>query len=223
VVEVLLGLLLVSGAAAAAARVRAHRSSRRDASAELHVLRQLAFEDVMLFGEELAALGRLTEGHALDDAGLREYEDALEAYDRAEPLVHRLHAAEEAGAVVDLLAGGRFSAARVRARVTGEPLPERQTPCFFNPQHGPAPVDVLWTPSGHGTRRVPACRQCAARTRQGLDPEVLMLTVGYRKVPYWEAGDVVGPYTRGYRPRTPTEGRIDGQAKGTAYGGYSGT
>jgi hypothetical protein len=71
-------------------------------------------------------------------------------------------------------------------------------PCFFNPQHGPSSEDVRWTQPGRGTRVVPACAQDAARVANEETPEVRMVSVGKRKVPYWEAGRGYLPYGDGY-------------------------
>jgi hypothetical protein len=85
----------------------------------------------------------------------------------------------------------------VRARVAGRPVPELRVSCFFNPQHGPSMRDVEWTTARHGTRRVPACSQCLARVAAHEKPDVRMVTIGPRTVPYWEAGMAYLPYTRG--------------------------
>ena len=119
---------------------------------------------------------------------------------------------DQVSRVVDTLSTGRFALACVLARAEGQPLPDRRTPCFFNPQHGPAAADVLWTQPGHGTRRVPACAQDAARHAAGESPEVRMLVIDGRRVPYWEAGDLLLPYTQGYFPARISDARRDGKA-----------
>jgi hypothetical protein len=100
--------------------------------------------------------------------------------------------------VIDTLTDGRYALACARARTGGEPPPERRTPCFFNPQHGPAARDVVWTPRNGATRKVPACAQDAARVQAGEDPPVRMVRYGEQQVPAWEAGAPTEPYRVGF-------------------------
>ena len=45
---------------------------------------------------------------------------------------------------------------------------------------------------------MPACAQDAARVAARRQPELRTVTVGSRRVPYWEAGAAYLPYSRGY-------------------------
>ncbi|MFD7157125.1 hypothetical protein ACFV9C_21185 [Kribbella sp. NPDC059898] len=168
---------------------------QRRRAEELRHVRVMAEEDVVRFGEELTRLG---EDAPLDAEARHDFQAALDAYETAERLVDRLNSFEAISAVVDTLTDGRYALACVRARVAGEPLPERRTPCFFNPQHGPAAVDVVWTPSAGPTRRVPACAQDAARVQAGEDPPVRTVRYGEHDVPAWEAGAPNEPYRIGF-------------------------
>jgi hypothetical protein len=117
--------------------------------------------------------------------GLDLYEDAKTA----------LTAAEDAAAVravEPLLDEGRFHLACVLARRDGTPMPTRREPCFFNPQHGPAVADVLWTPPHGAERRIPVCSVDATRLDEGLQPEVRMVRVGDRSMP-WYAAEPLSP------------------------------
>lgn len=171
---------------------------RRRRAEELRHVRLMAEEDVVRFGEELGRLGELLDGVDLDAETRHDYQAALDAYETAERLVDRLATFDAISAVVDTLTGGRYALACVRARVAGEPLPVRRTPCFFNPQHGPAAVDVVWTPRSGPTRRVPACAQDAARIHAGEDPPVRTVRYGEHDVPAWEAGAPNEPYRIGF-------------------------
>lgn len=215
--ELLLILLAGGGAVFAGKKAQQRREDRRTRLAELDTVRRLAEEDTILLGEELRRLDTVTEGHRLDEEGRQDYQTALDAYESAQRIVDRLRSAEEVSRVVDALAAGRYAVARVRARVEDRPLPTRRTPCFFNPQHGPATRDVLYTQPGRGTRSVPACAQDAARSAEGQEPEVRRVRVGSRLVPYWEAGEVFRPYTNGYFPTTVTEMRRDHKALYTTH------
>jgi hypothetical protein len=197
--EWLLLLTLVAGGGAyGARRLAALRSDRRERAEELEAVRHLADEDVTEYGEQLQHLGDDLGERELDVETRRDYQHALDAYEKAKWAAPRLADIDEISALTDLLADGRYAVACVRARVAGEQLPERRVPCFFNPQHGPSYADVMWTTARHGTRRVPGCQQCAARLASREKPDVRTVTIGSRRVPYWEAGSAYLPYTRGY-------------------------
>ncbi len=198
----LVGAAAVGGVGAAGntvlSRVRGRRASRRDSQAELAGVRHLAEEDVVVFGEELQRLDEVVGDHPLDADARRDYQTALDAYEKAQRSLDRLHRLEEISRVTDALASGRYALACVRARVEGTALPAMRTPCFFNPQHGPAATEVMWTTGRHGTRRVPACAQDAARVANRESPEVRTVYDGSNQVPYWEAGAAYEPYRSGY-------------------------
>lgn len=172
------------------------RAQHQEEAAELDGVRRLADEDVTLLGEELHRLD--AEVDRLDAEGRVDYQRALDAYESAQRLVPRLARADEVSKVTDTLSAGRYAVACVRARLEGRPLPELRVPCFFNPQHGPSVRDVVFTPRRRGTRTVPACAQDAARVEAGQEPDVRMVTIGSRPVPYWEGGRAYMPYGEGY-------------------------
>lgn len=163
----------------------------------------MAEEDVIQFGEELTRFGG-----ELDAEVRHDYQVALDAYESAQRIVDKLPSVDSVHAVVDTLTAGRYALACARARVAGEPLPERRTPCFFNPQHGPAAGDVVWTPLSGPTRRVPACAQDAARIRAGEDPLVRMVRYGEMQVPAWEAGAPNEPYKVGFFSASPARAQV---------------
>ncbi|MFC9692773.1 hypothetical protein ACFTSF_29765 [Kribbella sp. NPDC056951] len=170
------------------------RRRRRDLR-ELEHVQLMAEEDAIVFGEELTRFG---DAHELDADARHDYQTALDAYESGKRLVDKMKSVEAISAVIDTLTAGRYALACARARVDGLPLPERRTPCFFNPQHGPASLDVVWTPRSGATRRVPACAQDAARIKAGEDPPVRMVRYGEQQVPAWEAGTPNEPYRIGF-------------------------
>ncbi len=197
-------LVVLGGAggagAYAAQRFRVARGERRETARELEHVRQVADQDVTVFGEQLRRLGEHVAGHELEQVARDDYQVALDAYEHAKREVTRIDRFEQVSSLVDTLATGRYAMVCVRAHVAGRPVPELTVPCFFNPQHGPSDGKVMWTSARTGTRTVPACSRCAAQLRAREKPEVFMIGVGGRKVPYWEAGATFHPYSRGYFP-----------------------
>jgi hypothetical protein len=167
-------------------------------SAELASVKRAADEDVTVFGEELQALDTDLAGRELDAGTRADYQRALDAYEAAKQSVEAMTAPEHVQHVSEILEDGRYATACVRARVAGEPLPERRAPCFFNPQHGPSVTDVLWAPPGGAQRDVPACALDAERVRSGADPDSRKVMVGPQRVDYWQAGPAFAPYAAGY-------------------------
>lgn len=170
------------------------RSDEADDGEELRGVRLVADEDVTRLGEELTRLDGAVD--RLDEQGRLDYQRALEAYERAQLIVPRLRRADDISGVVNTLAAGRHALACVRARLEGTAPPDRRTPCFFDPGHGPAARDVLYTAPGRGTRTVPACAQDAGRVARGEVPPVRTVRIGRRTLPYWEAGAAVMAYER---------------------------
>lgn len=175
-------------------RIATRRADRAQKAEDLDVARTMADEDTTLLGEQLQRLGADSPVADMDEATRLDYGAALDAYESAKRAVPRLRSADEVSTVVDTLTTGRYALACVQARLAGEPLPERRTPCFFNPQHGPATSDVRWTAPGHGTRTVPACAQDAARIKNGEQPEIRLVRIGQTAWPYWDAGNAYLPY-----------------------------
>ena len=105
-------------------------------------MKRTADEDITKFGEELQDLDLDMVGKDLGDGARQDYQRALDAYESAKQAVGKVTQAEEIRHVIEILEDGRYAMACVRARVNGEPLPQRRPSCFFNPQHGPSVEDV---------------------------------------------------------------------------------
>lgn len=183
--------------------LRERRTTRRLRARELDQTRRLAEEDVIVLGEQLRRLAQVAGDRELDRAAEDAYHDALDAYERARREAHRLHDLLDLDELMDTLAGGRYAIACVRAALDGLDAPPRLTSCFFNPQHGPSATQVLWTPTGWGTRLVPACRQCASRVASHERPAVRMVRVGDHQLPYWQLA--AARRTDGYCWLTPSQ------------------
>ena len=194
--EWLLALVAAGGAVLGARYARDRRRARRADEEELAAVRGLVVEDVTMLGEELQRLAASV--WALDEEGRLDHQRALDAYESAQRSVPRIRRADEISTVTDTLSTGRYAVACVRAQLENRPVPSLRVPCFYNPQHGPSVVDVLYTAPGRGTRTVPACARDAARMRNGEPPDVRRVRIGGRSVPYWEAGAAFVPYGQGY-------------------------
>ncbi len=201
------GGLVVAAGVRLRARRFATRVDKEIAESELADIRHLAEADAVQFGEELARLdARVAD---LGEEARTDYQAALDSYESALRLADRLRTLDDVSEVVDALAVGRYAAACVLARSEGAPLPAYRVPCFFDPRHGPATTEVLWTAAGRGTRKVPACAQDAARQADGARPDVTMVRINGQEVPYWAAGGLHQPYVNGYAPRTAREAGLD--------------
>ena len=145
---------------------------------ELRVVSKVADEDVTQFGEELQDLHIDTLTTKLDPSMRQDYQRALDAYENAKSLMRDARRPEDVTGVTKALEDGRYAKACVLARMSGEALPERRPPCFFNPAHGPAQTDVEWAPLGGVAREIPVCLADANRLAQGAEPEARMVRSG---------------------------------------------
>jgi hypothetical protein len=197
--DLLVVLLIVGAIAFFVMRTQSASRSRPQIEPEqLSAVRRATDEDVTVFGEELQRLGNDMAGAPLDEGTRADYQRALDDYEAAKESAAAITDPEQVRHVTEILEDGRYAMACVRARVAGEPLPQRRPPCFFNPRHGPSERDVSWTPAGGTTRDVPACALDAQRVEAGADPDSRKVMVGAQRVPYWEAGPAFAPFAAGY-------------------------
>jgi hypothetical protein len=195
VVVIVIVVVLVVGAVG---RGRRRRELEERQAAELAAVRSVADEDVTRFGEELQRLDTDLLTQTLDEATRQDYQRALDSYESAKQSLDRVTRPEEVRHVTEALEDGRYAVACVRARVAGDPLPQRRPPCFFNPAHGPSTSDVDWAPTGGQPRRIPVCAADADRLAQGAEPDVRTVPQGVGRVPYWQAGPAYSPWASGY-------------------------
>jgi len=161
-------------------------------------MRALCAEDVALLGQDLQRLDVETTTRPLDQAARDDYQAARAAHQSAQRTVATATKASEIRRVTETLGSGRYALACVQAGLEGRPSPDFRLPCFFNPQHGPSFLDVIFTYSGHGTHTVPACARDVARFKARQQPECREVEVDGRRVPYFAAGDAFAPYGEGY-------------------------
>jgi hypothetical protein len=208
----------VGGTALLVGRRGRQRRAARD-RAQLETLRPVVDEDITALGEELgrtaldpnrtgpdpmapgdaAALPDLRKGGGADgDAVRRDYERALDSYDRAKAAMAAARRPDDVRKVTEAVEDGRFALATLEARRAGRPLPERRPPCFFDPRHGPSVKDVTWAPQGGAERTVPVCAADATRIADGDEPVGREVDTPRGRRPYWEAGPAYGPWAYGY-------------------------
>ena len=194
----LVAVLVAGGVSYLVARRRAAViRSKQESDFELRAVSKVADEDVTQFGEELQDLHIDTLTTKLDPAMRQDYQRALDAYENAKSLMRNARLPEDVTGVTKALEEGRYAKACVLARESGEPLPERRPPCFFNPAHGPAHTDVEWAPLGGVAREIPVCLADANRLAQGAEPEARMVRSGSKMVPWYEAGPRYAAYAQG--------------------------
>ena len=85
------------------------------------------------------------------------YDQAVERYQEAEQALTGARRLKDMEGVTSLLEEGRWAMSAAKARFAGEPEPERRSPCFFDPRHGPSVKDVEWAPPDGEPRPVPVC------------------------------------------------------------------
>ncbi|KOU38041.1 hypothetical protein [Streptomyces sp. WM6378] len=212
------GVLVVGGGAGYAILRRSRKKREERERAELDALRTVVDEDITAYGEELDRLAFTPSESGATDAMRKDYEHALDAYDKAKEQTAAARVPQDIQAVTETLADGRFALATLEARRGGRLLPERRLPCFFDPRHGPSVTDVQWAPPGGSPRPVPACADDTARVNSGQDPEARTVHTDQGPQPYWNAGPAYAPWAGGYFGGA-AGGILGGLLVGTVLGG----
>ncbi|HPJ20695.1 MAG TPA: hypothetical protein PK635_16470, partial [Actinomycetota bacterium] len=195
----LVPLLVLGGLAAGAGGLVLVGKRRRDKAnaMSLAAVKSTVDEDITAFGESLDSV----DSSAINTEENRaDWMAALDQYDKAKRSSEAMKTPAEAATVTEALDEGRFRVACVQARLSGEPVPDRRPPCFFDARHGLSVKDVQYTPAGTAQPRdVPACAACSAVIEDGLDPDVRLVAAssGGRQ-PYWQAGPEYSGYASGY-------------------------
>lgn len=203
----LLALLGIGAGTTFLRRRAGTRQRERLRSAEVFRLNgRAAAEDVTRFGEELMDLHVETMTTDLDTAMREDYQRALDSYEGAKEALAAASTAEDVTLVLRRLADGRHAHACVLARRDGREVPQRRTPCFFDPSHGPASRDVTWAPPGGVERDIPVCFRDAERLAAGEAPEVRLVRLGDRRVPWYAAGPAYQPWAAGWYHSLVREG-----------------
>ncbi len=207
-------ILLLVGAAVLVARSVTQKREREalevKRAADLDAVRKVADEDVTRFGEELQRLDADMLVTPLDEPTRQDYQRALDSYESAKESLDRVTVSDDIRHVTEALEDGRYAVACVHARTSGQPLPVRRPPCFFNPAHGPSTTDIEWAPAGGQQRQIPVCAADADRVAQGAEPDVRTVQQGVGRVPYWQGGPAYSPWASGYFGGYATSGLLPG-------------
>ncbi|MFF2524736.1 hypothetical protein [Streptomyces liangshanensis] len=209
------GLVVVGGGAAYAVTSRNRRRRAERQREALEKLRVVVDEDITAFGEELDRLDFHPAEAGADESMRTDYERSLDAYEKAKSLMGSARRPEDVREVTEALEDGRYCLAMLDARRTGTPLPERRSPCFFDPRHGPSVADARWAPPGGVARDVPVCAADKARLADGEDPRVRQVGTEQGPRPYWDAGPAYGPWAGGYFGGGLLPGLLAGTLLGT--------
>lgn len=196
--ELLLLMFVVIGVVAFVSNQRANTRRQAIEADELTKVKAFAEEDVTKFGEELQRLDTEVIARDLDEPTQQDYQRALDEYEGAKTALESVNKPDDIKGVTEILEDGKYAIACVRARLTGEDLPQRRPPCFFNPQHGPSTEDVDWMPPGGAERKVPVCAADGERVKAGAEPDIRKIQQGSQRVPYWQGGPAYAPFMQGY-------------------------
>ena len=203
---ILLGLAGAGGAAVVVSR----RKRRQEQAAELEEVKDNVRDDLVVLGDEIRALDLDIQMPDIPPEARADYETAVNAYDRANRAYETARRPEDLQPVGEALEEGRWAMMSARARLERREPPERRSPCFFDPRHGPSSREVEWAPDGGEPRMVPACEADAQRVERGDDPEAREMMVGGQRMPYWAAGPAYAPFMGGFfggrAPTRPVDG-----------------
>jgi len=212
------------------------RSQRRKKARALEERRAALEPLVDGLATQITEIGpEIEAGGAPAGAARPDYDAALAAYGEARDALPR---ATDEGAVklaALKLETGLRAAARARAALDGQPPPAPDAPlleglCTFDPKHGRAVTTAQVSgPSGR-LEEVPVCAACSERLAAGSTPEVRMVPVGGRPVPYFAGpssggstglGSLIGAGVGGFLLAELLDSG-PGYGYGSGYGGGSG-
>jgi hypothetical protein len=191
---------------------------RRREQAELDHVKAVARDDLVALGDDIRALDLDVEMPDVDEEAKEHYGLAVERYQQAGEALGRARRAADIERVTSLLEEGRWAMTAAKARLAGEPVPERRPPCFFDPRHGPSVRDLEWAPPGGEPRPVPVCAADAQRIEDGLDPQTRQVEVDGRRVPYYDAGPAFMPWAGGFYGGGLLPGLFVGSLLGSDFG-----
>ena len=199
-------LFFVGLVATTTSLMRAQRQSReleaqraKAIQAKVSQMRQETEEDVTTFGEALRDLDMEMVGKDISADGRKDWNMALDCYDRAKTLMAQDKSTRSIPLVTETLEEGRHAIACVQARANGEPIPEVRPPCFFDPAHGPSTTDVMYSPAAEWRARFPHVPPMPSASNRDVPPGSVLST---SMAPSCLTGRRAPTMPRGYRDTT---------------------
>jgi hypothetical protein len=174
------------------------RNRHKREQADLAQVKLAARDDLVALGDDIRALDVDVEMPEADPETRSRYDQAVERYQEADQALTGARRLRDMEGVTSLLEEGRWAMSAAKARFAGEQEPERRSPCFFDPRHGPSVKDVEWAPPDGEPREVPVCAADAARLEDGVEPAMREVEYNGRRVPYWQAGPAFTPWAAGF-------------------------
>jgi hypothetical protein len=217
------GLIVLGLAGAGGAALLVRRRRRRQAEAvEFAEVKENARDDLVALGDDIRALDLDIEMPGVPSDARADYDRAVNAYDTADRSWRLARRPRDLEPVGSALEEGRWAMSSAKARLEGAEPPERRSPCFFDPRHGPSTRDVEWAPPYGEPRLVPACEADAVRIEEGEDPQTREVTVGGERMPYWAAGPMYAPFIGGFFGASLLPGLMIGTMLGDGFDGGGG-
>lgn len=174
-------------------------------------VRRVADEDVAHFGADLSALRVDRSSPGLDEGVRRDHRLALDAHDAAQDVLLQCVTSTDVTAVTRTLAEGRYRYACVVAARAGGERPDRRSPCFFDPNHGPAARELAWAPPGAVGRDLPVCSHDAYRLTGGEPPAIRQVRLGDRWVAWFASGPLYAAWAAGWYDDLIRADRVDAE------------
>ncbi|HET9740551.1 MAG TPA: hypothetical protein VFP78_20740, partial [Solirubrobacteraceae bacterium] len=160
-------LILLGAAGVGGAALLVRRRRRRQAEAvEFAEVKDNARDDLVALGDDIRALDLDVDMPGVPQDARADYERAVNAYDTADRSWRLARRPLDLEPVGSALEEGRWAMSSAKARLEGREPPERRSPCFFDPRHGPSSREVEWAPYGGAPRMVPACEADAQRVER---------------------------------------------------------
>ena len=174
------------------------RNRHKREQADLAQVKTAARDDLVALGDDIRALDVDVQMPDANPDARSRYDQSVERYQEADQGLNKARRVRDMEGVTSLLEEGRWAMSAAKARFAGEQEPERRSPCFFDPRHGPSVKDVEWAPFDGEPRDVPVCAADAARLEDGVEPEMREVEYNGRRMPYWQAGPAFSPWAAGF-------------------------
>ena len=165
--------------------VRGIRGHQRTRAQELADVKTNVRDDLIALAEDIRAVELDMQMPGANAEAQRAYASAVEAYDRANRSWETARTPRDLKPAAEELEEGRYAMLWARAVLAGRTPPERRSPCFFDPRHGPSSRDVAWAPPGGTSRAVPACEADAQRVERGEEPRTRYVERDGHRVPFY--------------------------------------